>query len=202
MELADKGFLGELLLFSQGRPEQGRLLGVGVDPGRHQVLLEPAVEVVADGDLALLAALFPKPQDALGALSSSLARSCHRFRANEVRLQLSVLAYNLGNLWRVAPTFVLKYNIRTRSLADPGAIEDVLAVENDVVPFDLADVLEQGCVDAFLGDSPRAQSPRDLLGLPIDNARQNQRQAATGVHLLVQLASVDPPAAAVVDVPR
>jgi len=26
--------------------------------------------------------------------------SCHRFRANEVRLQLSVLAYNLGNLCR------------------------------------------------------------------------------------------------------
>jgi hypothetical protein len=26
--------------------------------------------------------------------------SCHQFRANEVRLQLSVLAYNLGNLWR------------------------------------------------------------------------------------------------------
>ena len=45
---------------------------------------------------------------------------------------------------RVAPTLVLKYNIRTRSLADQGAIEDVLAVENDVVPFDRADVLEQG----------------------------------------------------------
>jgi hypothetical protein len=32
--------------------------------------------------------------------------SCHRFRANEVRLPLSVLAYNLGNLWRrlVLPT--------------------------------------------------------------------------------------------------
>lgn len=26
--------------------------------------------------------------------------SCHRFRANEVRLRLTVLAYNLGNLWR------------------------------------------------------------------------------------------------------
>ena len=26
--------------------------------------------------------------------------SCHRFRANEVRRQLSVRAYNLGNLWR------------------------------------------------------------------------------------------------------
>ena len=27
--------------------------------------------------------------------------SCHRFRANEVRLWLSVIAYNLGNLWRL-----------------------------------------------------------------------------------------------------
>jgi hypothetical protein len=26
--------------------------------------------------------------------------SCHRFRANEDRLWLSVIAYNLGNLWR------------------------------------------------------------------------------------------------------
>jgi len=26
--------------------------------------------------------------------------SCHRFRSNEVRLWLSVLAYNPGNLWR------------------------------------------------------------------------------------------------------
>jgi len=26
--------------------------------------------------------------------------SCHRFPANEVRLWLSVIAYNLGNLWR------------------------------------------------------------------------------------------------------
>jgi hypothetical protein len=26
--------------------------------------------------------------------------SCHRFRSNEVRLSLSRIAYNLGNLWR------------------------------------------------------------------------------------------------------
>ena len=26
--------------------------------------------------------------------------SCHRFRSNEVRLAQSLLAYNLGNLWR------------------------------------------------------------------------------------------------------
>jgi hypothetical protein len=36
--------------------------------------------------------------------------SCHRFRGNEVRLWLSILAYNLGNLWR--------------RLALPGEIED------------------------------------------------------------------------------
>ena len=62
----------------------------------------------------------------------------------------------------------MQYNIRTRFLADQGAIEDILAVENDVVPFDRADVLEQGCVNAFLGDRPRSPRPRDLLGLPID----------------------------------
>ena len=39
--------------------------------------------------------------------------SCHRFRANEVRLQLSVLVYNLGNLWR---RLVLPWRIKSWSL--------------------------------------------------------------------------------------
>ncbi len=39
--------------------------------------------------------------------------SCHRFRANEVRLQLAVLAYNLGNLWR---RLGLPHRIKTWSL--------------------------------------------------------------------------------------
>ncbi len=32
--------------------------------------------------------------------------SCHRFRSNEIRLALSLIAYHLGNLWRrlVLPT--------------------------------------------------------------------------------------------------
>jgi len=30
--------------------------------------------------------------------------SCHRFRSNEVRLWLSLIAYNLGNLWRRVPS--------------------------------------------------------------------------------------------------
>ena len=39
--------------------------------------------------------------------------SCHRFRANEVRLQLSVLAYNLGNLWRrlVLPKRIKRWSL-------------------------------------------------------------------------------------------
>src|SRR5881628_634079 len=39
--------------------------------------------------------------------------SCHRFRSNEVRLWLSIIAYNLGNLWR---RLVLPPRIRNWSL--------------------------------------------------------------------------------------
>ena len=36
-----------------------------------------------------------------GKLAVKMTRlSCHRFRSNQVRLALSLLAYNLGNLWR------------------------------------------------------------------------------------------------------
>ena len=64
-----QGPVGELLLFAQGRAKQGGgLFGIGIDPGRLQVVPEPAVEVVADGDLPLLSALFPKPQNSLGPL--------------------------------------------------------------------------------------------------------------------------------------
>src|SRR5260370_21971054 len=41
--------------------------------------------------------------------------SCHRYRANEVRLWLSVIAYNLGNLWRrlALPTRVATLSLTT-----------------------------------------------------------------------------------------
>ena len=61
-------------------------------------------------------------------------------------------------------------------LADKSAIEHVLAVEDDVVPFDRADVLYRGGVDAFLCEISRKHRPHDLLSLPADNASQNQRQ--------------------------
>jgi hypothetical protein len=37
--------------------------------------------------------------------------SCHRFRSNEVRLWLSVIAYDLGNLWRVLPKKIDKWSL-------------------------------------------------------------------------------------------
>jgi hypothetical protein len=39
--------------------------------------------------------------------------SCHRFRSNEVRLRLRVIAYNLGNLWRrlVLPKRIGKWSL-------------------------------------------------------------------------------------------
>jgi len=39
--------------------------------------------------------------------------SCHRFRSNELRLWLSLIAYNLGNLWR---RLALPKEIKSRSL--------------------------------------------------------------------------------------
>ena len=54
--------------------------------------------------------------------------SCHRFRANEVRLQLSVLAYNLGNLWRrlVLPPRVKRWSLTSlqQRLMKTGAISE------------------------------------------------------------------------------
>ncbi len=39
--------------------------------------------------------------------------SCHRFRSNEVRLWRSLIAYNLGNLWRrlALPTRIGKWSL-------------------------------------------------------------------------------------------
>ena len=80
---------------------------------------------------------------------------------------------------------MLKYNIRTRSSADPGAIEDVLAVENDVVPFDRADVLEQGCGKAFLGDSLHSPRPCDLLACQLVSRRKDHGQVSIIMSVLL-----------------
>jgi hypothetical protein len=40
--------------------------------------------------------------------------SCHRFRSSEVRLWVSAIAYNLGNLWR-RPVLPKRQGFRIRT---------------------------------------------------------------------------------------
>ena len=56
--------------------------------------------------------------------------SCHRFRANEVRLQLSVLAYNLGALWRrlVLPPRVKRWSLTSLQQRSVGHVVNGLKV--------------------------------------------------------------------------
>ena len=68
MELADRGLGESCFCLPRAERNRGVSLGCVLDPGRLQVVPEPAVEVVADGDLPLLASLFPKPEDPLGPL--------------------------------------------------------------------------------------------------------------------------------------
>src|SRR5262249_57589840 len=48
-----------------------------------------------------------------GIIASRTRLSCHRFRANEVRLLLGVIAYNLGNLLRrlVLPSVIQSWSL-------------------------------------------------------------------------------------------
>jgi hypothetical protein len=52
-------------------------------------------------------------------LVKMIRRSCHRFRSNEVRLWLSLIAYNLGNPWRrlVLPKKIAHFSHRSEQLS-------------------------------------------------------------------------------------
>jgi Transposase DDE domain group 1 len=74
--------------------------------------------------------------------------SCHRFRSNQVRLALSLLAYNLGNLWR---RLALPKRIENWSLSEDGwtageACTLLLAVVGGE-PSDAAALWEHGETD-------------------------------------------------------
>ena len=84
--------------------------------------------------------------------------------------------------------------------ADELSIENILAVEHDVIPLDGADVFQQGEIDSIGDWVALTQDPGDFARLPVDDARQDQVQAAACVHLLPQLAGIDPAASPVKDV--
>jgi len=55
--------------------------------------------------------------------------------------------------------------------ADELSIEDVLAVEHDVIPLDGADVFQQGEIDSIGDRVALTQDPEDFARLPVDDAR-------------------------------
>jgi hypothetical protein len=54
--------------------------------------------------------------------------SCHRFRSNQVRLALSLLAYNLGNLWRLLalPRGIENWSLTSLPVLDGRASKNAL----------------------------------------------------------------------------
>jgi len=84
--------------------------------------------------------------------------------------------------------------------ADELSVEDILAIEHDVIPLDGADVFQQGEIDSIGDRVALTEDPGDFRRLPVDDARQDQVQAAAGVHLLPQLAGVNPTSPPVEDV--
>ncbi len=65
----------------------------------------------------------------------------------------------------------------TPTHADQTPVDDVLPVEQHVIPFDGADVLEQGGVDSLSLRTALAHDPLDLPSLPVDDAGQDEREA-------------------------
>jgi hypothetical protein len=57
-------------------------------------------------------------------------------------------------------------------LADVVRVEHILAVKNDVFPFDGADMLQETDVDIFAFRNAHFQNAGDFLGLPIDDTGQ------------------------------
>ena len=75
-----------------------------------------------------------------------------------------------------------------------------MSVEDDVVPLNGADVLQERDIHMISFRVAAAQNCRDLLGLPVDDAGEDESQAAARVHLFVEFASIDPSPSAVVDI--
>ena len=96
---------------------------------------------------------------------------------------------------RVLARFVLKYTLRVAHL-ELGGVNLDLAVEDDVLPFDRAYMSKQVPVE---GKIRRGGHSRDLLGLPIDDAGENQGQTGTGFHLIMDFACADTASLSVVD---
>ena len=85
--------------------------------------------------------------------------SCHRFRSNEVRLWLTIIAYNLGNLWRrlVLPQRIGNWSLDELAAAvgengrTVGETRPLLLATSCREPSDTAAVRRNGAADRWIG---------------------------------------------------
>ena len=75
--------------------------------------------------------------------SRDIAYAGEKFVAKYRSANLAAVRRDRIPVPRGTDQIAVKIQHKDRLLTDPGAIEDVLAVENDVVPFDRADVPQQ-----------------------------------------------------------
>ena len=66
----------------------------------------------------------------------------------------------------------VKISSKLRSVLADVRVEHILAVKNDVFPFDGADMLQETDVDVFAFRNAHFQNAGDFLGLPIDDTGQ------------------------------
>jgi hypothetical protein len=62
-------------------------------------------------------------------------------------------------------------------MADELSVEDILAIEHDVIPLDGADVFQQGEIDSIGDRVALIENLGVFPRLPVDDARQDQVQA-------------------------
>jgi hypothetical protein len=98
--------------------------------------------------------------------------SCHRFRSNEVGLWLSVIAYNLGNVWRrlVLPNRIGNWSLTSlqqRLVNTGGRLVKVLLAAVGREPSDQAALRGDGSKDLRLAGRRRGSGVRQRRNPPL-----------------------------------
>ena len=98
--------------------------------------------------------------------------SCHRFRSNEVRVWLSVLAYNLSNLWwRLFGSMLL----RIAALPMPSGLRSRTDSESSAQSPSRAEECQRGgCVEARNRSSQSAELPNERVCHPTSGHGQSE----------------------------
>ena len=83
---------------------------------------------------------------------------------------------------------------------DQAAVDDLLTVEDHIVPRDWANMLDQRPIQIHRRIALQEQ-PVDLLGLPGDDKGKDQRQCTAGVALFQPIPFVEPASLSIVEIP-